>query len=437
MFAVSSPVVAPARVSYAANVVRRDAKRGAAAFRRRSVKISANAGGRGLEGRPHVELKDGKPVSGPDLSVTVNGLYMPNPFVIGSGPPGTNYAVMKKAFDCGWGGVIAKTVSLDASLVNNVTPRYAKLMSEDNKEVVGWQNIELVSDRPFETMLAEFKQLKEEYPDRVLIASIMEEYNKDAWQEIVGRCEEVGVDAFEMNFSCPHGMPERKMGAAMGQNCDILTEVCGWVHDVATVPVWAKQTPNITDITVPSRVCLEQGIEGIAAINTIMSIMGVNLDTLAPLPTVEGHSTPGGYSYKAVRPIALAKCMNIAQMIKKDFPDRTLSGIGGVETGKHAAEFILLGADTVQVCTGVMVHGYPLVQNLCAELQEFMTQHGFESVSEFKGKSLEFFTTHTDLVTRQRAAIEEKRKAKVGLAGDADWTGDGFVQETESMVSNK
>lgn len=383
-----------------------------------------------------MELKDGVPVAGPDLSVTVNGLKFPNPFVIGSGPPGTNYAVMKKAFDEGWGGVIAKTVSLNADLVKNVTPRYAKLKSEDGNEVIGWQNIELISDRSFEVMLAEFKQLKEEYPDRILIASIMDEYKKENWVEIVKRCEEVGVDAFEINFSCPHGMPERKMGAAMGQDCSVLDEVCGWVNEVATVPVWAKMTPNITDITEPARVCLEKNMDGIAAINTIMSIMGVNLDTLAPEPCVEGHSTPGGYSYKAVRPIALAKCMAIAQMIKKDFPDRTLSGIGGVDTGGHAAEFILLGSDTVQVCTGVMIHGYPLVQNLCAELQEFMGKHGFESIAEFKGMSLDYFTTHTDLVARQKEAIEKKKKAKVGIESDDKWTGEGFVAETESMVSN-
>ena len=383
-----------------------------------------------------MELKDGVPVAGPDLSVTVNGLKFPNPFVIGSGPPGTNYTVMKKAFDEGWGGVIAKTVSLNADLVKNVTPRYAKLKSEDGNEVIGWQNIELISDRSFEVMLAEFKQLKEEYPDRILIASIMDEYKKENWVEIVKRCEEVGVDAFEINFSCPHGMPERKMGAAMGQDCSVLDEVCGWVDEVATVPVWAKMTPNITDITEPARVCLEKKMDGIAAINTIMSIMGVNLDTLAPEPCVEGYSTPGGYSYKAVRPIALAKCMAIAQMIKKDFPDRTLSGIGGVDTGGHAAEFILLGSDTVQVCTGVMIHGYPLVQNLCAELQEFMGKHGFESIAEFKGMSLDYFTTHTNLVARQKEAIEKKKKAKVGIESDDKWTGEGFVAETESMVSN-
>ncbi|XWS60825.1 hypothetical protein CRYUN_Cryun07bG0070700 [Craigia yunnanensis] len=372
----------------------------------------------------------------PDLSVCVNGLQMPNPFVIGSGPPGTNYTVMKRAFDEGWGAVIAKTVSLDAAKVINVTPRYARLRVGANGstkgQIIGWENIELISDRPLETMLKEFKQLKEEYPDRILIASIMEEYDKAAWEELIER------DAIEINFSCPHGMPERKMGAAVGQDCALLEEVCGWINAKATVPVWAKMTPNITDITEPARVALSSGCEGVSAINTIMSVMGISLDTLRPEPCVEGYSTPGGYSCKAVHPIALAKVMSIAKMMNSEFNDKeySLSGIGGVETGGDAAEFILLGANTVQVCTGVMMHGYGVVKKLCAELKDFMKKHNFSSIEDFRGASLQYFTTHTDLVRRQREAIQERKAVKKGLQSDKDWTGDGFVKETESMVSN-
>ncbi|KAL4196131.1 hypothetical protein AMTRI_Chr04g181830 [Amborella trichopoda] len=378
----------------------------------------------------------------PDLSVRVNGLQLPNPFVIGSGPPGTNYTVMKRAFDEGWGAVIAKTVSLDSTKVVNVTPRYARLRAGSNGsamgEIIGWENIELISDRPLETMLKELKQLKAEYPDRILIASIMEEYNKAAWEELIERVEETGVDAFEINFSCPHGMPERKMGAAVGQDCDLLGEVCEWINKKATIPVWAKMTPNITDISKPARVSLESGCEGVSAINTIMSVMGIDLKTLRPEPSVEGYSTPGGYSSKAVRPIALARVMSIAQMMKLEFSNegRSLSGIGGVETGDHAAEFILVGADTVQVCTGVMMHGYGLVKKLCAELKDFMRMHNFTSIKDFKGVSLQYFTTHTDLVKRQQEAIKQRKAIKKGLQSDKDWTGDGFVKETESMVSN-
>ncbi|CAA0806860.1 Dihydropyrimidine dehydrogenase (NADP(+))-chloroplastic [Striga hermonthica] len=371
-----------------------------------------------------------QPDTEPDLSVTVNGLKMPNPFVIGSGPPGTNYKVMKRAFDDGWGAVIAKTVSLDAEKVVNVTPRYAKLRAEANGsalgQVIGWQNIELISDRPLETMLKEFKQLKEEYPDRILIASIMEEYNKAAWEELIDRVEQTGVDALEINFSCPHGMPERKMGAAVGQDCALLEEVCGWINAKATVPVWAKMTPNITDITQPARISLQTGCEGVSAINTIMNIKMCHFR----------YSTPGGYSSKAVHPIALAKVMNIAQMMKNEFgeKDYSLSAIGGVETGADAAEFILLGANTVQVCTGVMLHGYGLVKKLCSELQVFMKKHNFSSIEDFRGVSLDYFTTHTDLVRRQQEAIRERKAVKKGLQSDKDWTGDGFVQETDSMV---
>ncbi|CAI7752544.1 unnamed protein product, partial [Closterium sp. NIES-54] len=158
-------------------------------------------------------------------------------------------------------------------------------------------------------------------------------------------------DAFEINFSCPHGMPERRMGMAMGQDCELLHEVCGWINAASSIPVWAKMTPNITDITQPARVALEAGCEGVSAINTITSVMEVNLKTLRPEPCVEGYTTPGGYSSKAVRPIALAHVMKIARMQAERFPGqgKSLSGIGGVETGENAAEFILLGADTVQV----------------------------------------------------------------------------------------
>ncbi|TQE09903.1 hypothetical protein C1H46_004481 [Malus baccata] len=333
-------------------------------------------------------------------------------------------------------------VSLDAEKVKNVTPRYARLRVDGNGsakgQIIGWQNIELISDRPLEIMLKEFKQLKEEYPDRILIASIMEEYNKAGWEELIDRVEQTGVDALEINFSCPHGMPERRMGAAVGQDCALLEEVCGWINAKATVPVWAKMTPNITDITQPARVALSSGCEGVAAINTIMSVMGINLTTLRPEPCVEGYSTPGGYSAKAVHPIALAKVMNIAKLMKSEFGDTdySLSGIGGVESGGDAAEFILLGANTVQVCTGVMMHGYGVVKKLCSELKDFMKQHNFSSIEDFRGASLEYFTTHTDLVTRQQEAIKQRKAIRKGLQSDKDWTGDGFVKETESMVSN-
>jgi len=372
----------------------------------------------------------------PTLATTVDGLKFANPFVIGSGPPGTNMNVINRAFREGWGGVIAKTVSLDASKVVNVTPRYAKLKSNDGAEVIGWENIELISDRPLEIWLEEFKQVKNAFPDGILIASIMEEFNRDAWIEIVERCEASGVDAFELNFSCPHGLPERKMGAAMGQDPDVLNEVCSWVMSAAKAPVWAKMTPNITHIEDPSRAALSAGCNGISAINTIRSVMGVNLETLRPEPSVEGYTTPGGYSSKAVRPIALRMCMEVATLIAKEFPGRTLSGMGGIESGTDAAQFILLGSDTVQVCTGVMKEGYGCVKPMCNELLGFMEKHGFETLADFKGMSLPYFTTHADLVRRQRERkhAEADAKAKKMIKADGEWSGDDFVAQSDALA---
>lgn len=390
-----------------------------------------------------------------DLSVEVNGLRLPNPFVIGSGPPGTNAKVIARAFDEGWGAVIAKTISLEAEKVVNVAPRYARMRAADSREVIGWENIELISDRPFETWIQEFRQLKADYPDRVLIASIMEEYRQDAWVEIVQRCQEAGVDGLELNFSCPHGLPERKMGSAMGQDPEILEEVCGWVCSAARVPVWAKMTPNITHIVEPGRAALRAGCHGLSAINTILSVMGINLDTLRPEPTVEGYTVPGGYSCKAIRPIALRMVMELGTMMfggnsgapipdngqparPGEFPDRTLSAIGGVETADDAAQFFLLGAHTVQVCTGVMIHGYGLIRRLTDGLARFMDRHGFERVEDFRGHSLQFFTTHAELVRRQAEVKAAERAAREGMVTrDGAWEGDRFVEQSERLVANR
>src|ERR1700733_3251907 len=220
----------------------------------------------------------------PTLATIVDGLKLPNPFIIGSGPPGTNLNVIAKAFQEGWGAVIAKTVSLDASKVINVAPRYAKLFSNDKQEVIGWENIELISDRPLKIWIEEFKKCKDRFPDRILIASVMEEYRKDAWFEIIERCQETGVDAFELNVSCPHGLTERKMGSAMGEDPEILEEVCGWVAAVSKKPVWAKMTPNIARIEDPSRAALRGGAQGVCFINTAPSeIYALSLHVALPI----------------------------------------------------------------------------------------------------------------------------------------------------------
>ncbi len=372
-----------------------------------------------------------------DLSITVNGMKFENPFLLGSGPPGTNGKVIARSYDLGWGGMVCKTFSLDASKVINTAPRYAKVKAKGSDEVIGFQNIELISDRPYEDWLDDLRQLKKQYPTKILIASIMEEYKKESWQRITREVQETGVDGFEMNLSCPHGLPERKMGMAMGENPDIVEEVVGWVKEVSKIPVWAKMTPNVGNPTVPAGMALKAGADGIAMINTILSVSGIDLKTLRPTPTVEGHSVPGGYSGQCVRPIALRQVMEVARAN----PGVQISGIGGIETGYDAAQFFLLGASTVQVCTGAMLRGYEMISELKDELSKFMVDQKFANIRDFIGKSLPYFTTHMDLVARQATAREAKEAARAKSTGKAQakdvetWKGD-IAKETSTLVTS-
>jgi len=241
------------------------------------------------------------------------------------------------------------------------------------------------------------------------------------------------VDAFELNLSCPHGLPERKMGMAMGENPDITCEVVKWVKEVSKIPVWAKMTPNVGDVQAPAKAALAGGADGISAINTILSVTGIDLKTLRPIPTVEGYSVPGGYSGQAVRPIALRQVMEIAriQPIGKDgLPGVTVSGMGGVETGNDAVQFMLVGARTVQVCTAAMMRGYEMINELNEQTTKFMVDQKFERLTDFVGKSLPFFTTHFDLVERQLGA----KKAKNNRDAET-WKGD-IAAETEKLSAN-
>ena len=367
----------------------------------------------------------------PSLAIEVNGMKFRNPFVLGSGPPGTNGKVIARAFERGWGGVVAKTLSMDNTKVINVAPRYGKLRSRETDEIIGFENIELISDRPYETWLKEFREVKAAHPDGMLIASVMEEYDKARWQQMIQEVQETGVDGFELNLSCPHGLPERKMGSAMGQSAEITEEVMSWCKEVSSIPVWAKMTPNITDITVPARAAVAGGADGIAAINTILSIIGVDLDTLRPKPTVEGYAVPGGYSAQAVRPIALRHVSELGRAFHET--DVTISGIGGVETAHDAIQFMLLGASTVQICTGAMLRGFTMIDELVQDLEAWMTEKNFERIEDFLGHSLQFFTTHKDLADRQR----EAKRARAGQTSrDDDWSGDDIQRQTRELMTD-
>ncbi|PCH97185.1 MAG: NAD-dependent dihydropyrimidine dehydrogenase subunit PreA [Bacteroidetes bacterium] len=316
----------------------------------------------------------------PDISSNLAGIKSPNPFWLASAPPtNTGYQVMK-AFDQGWGGAVWKTMGVP---VVNVSSRYASLNYRDSR-MVGLNNIELITDRPLKDNLREIEEVKKYFPDHAVIASLMVE-SREEWHQIVKDVQNAGSDGIELNFGCPHGMCERGMGSAVGQEPKVLETIVGWVKEVSTIPVIVKLTPNISDITEPAIAARKGGGDAISLINTIQSIVGVDIDNFVPYPVVDGKSTNGGYCGPAVKPIALNMVKNCAQHPDVNLP---ISGIGGIENWKDAVEHILLGATNVQICTAVMHYGFGIIRELIPGLERYMTEKKFKTIDSMVGKAL-------------------------------------------------
>ena len=309
----------------------------------------------------------------PDLSVNFARIKSPNPFWLASGPPTNTAGQVLRAFEAGWGGAVWKTVG---EPIINTASRYGGIDLGAQK-LMGFNNIELISDRPIEDNLREIAKVKRRFPDRAVIASLMVESRREAWHEMVKRTEDTGCDGLELNFGCPHGMSERGMGSAVGQVPEYTTMITGWVKEVARTPVIVKLTPNITDVTKIAVAAEQGGADAISLINTLNSLMGVDLDTFAPRPTVHGKSSHGGFCGPAVKPIALHMVAACAKTVK--IP---LSGIGGIATWPDAAEFIALGASSLQVCTAVMHYGFRIVEDLVEGLESYLESKGFASLND-------------------------------------------------------
>jgi dihydropyrimidine dehydrogenase (NAD+) subunit PreA len=322
-----------------------------------------------------------EPVSAMDLSVDFAGIRSPNPFWLASGPPTNTGEMVARAFEAGWGGAVWKTVG---EPIVNVTSRLGALDLADRR-MAGISNIELISDRPIETNLAEIREVKRRFPDRAVVVSLMVESNAAAWHDIVRRVNDTGADGIELNCGCPHGMAERGMGAAVGQVPDYLRMIVEWAKEASEVPVLVKLTPNVTDITAAARAAREGGADGIALINTINSLVGVELDTWEPRPAVRGRGTHGGYSGPAVKPIALNMVAACARDPRVGLP---ISGVGGIDDWRDAVQFLLLGATTVQVCTAVMHHGYRIVEDLVDGLADHLRARGLSSPADLVGRVL-------------------------------------------------
>ena len=342
-----------------------------------------------------------------ELGNTFIGIRSPNPFWLASAPPTDKAYNVNRAFEAGWGGVVWKTLGEDGPPIVNVSgPRYGAMHSADRR-VIGFNNIELITDRPLAINLEEIRQVKRDWPERALVVSLMVPCTEAAWKAIVPRVQDTGADGIELNFGCPHGMSERGMGSAVGQVPQYIQMVTEWCKQATKMPVIVKLTPNITDIRQPARAAQAGGADAVSLINTVSSIMGVDLERMTMSPAIAGMGSHGGYCGPAVKPIAL----NMVAEIGRDAATRALpiSGIGGINNWRDAAEYIALGCGTVQVCTAAMVYGFRIVQDMIDGLAQYMDQHAYATLEDFRGKALPSVTDwqHLNLNYTEKAVIDQ------------------------------
>ncbi|MGX2960323.1 NAD-dependent dihydropyrimidine dehydrogenase subunit PreA [Peribacillus sp. JNUCC 23] len=325
-----------------------------------------------------------------DLRINLAGIESPNPFWLASAPPTNSGYQVQRAFEVGWGGAVWKTLG---DPILNVTSRFAAV-SFNGQRVAGFNNIELITDRPLEVNLKEIYETKKRFPNHTIIASLMVEPSQEKWHEIVKKVEDVGVDGLELNFGCPHGMAERGMGSASGQVPELVEKQTYWAKEAAKTPVIVKLTPNITDITVTAEAAVKGGADAISMINTINSLAGVDIDSWNTIPHVGGIGAHGGYCGPAVKPIALHMVGECARNPRINIP---ISGIGGISNWKNAVEFLLMGATSVQVCTAAMHHGFRIVEDMIEGLDHYLDEKGIASVMDLIGKSVEKYSNWGDL----------------------------------------
>jgi dihydropyrimidine dehydrogenase (NAD+) subunit PreA len=348
-----------------------------------------------------------------DLSINFAGIRSPNPFWLASAPPTNSGAQVHRAFEAGWGGAVWKTIGAP---VLNVSNRYGA-WHFGNQKMLAINNVELISDRPFDVNLQEIAEVKRAWPDRAVIVSAMVESRPEAWHDVIRRIQDTGADGIELNYGCPHGMSERGMGSAVGQVPEYCEQITGWVMQVAKIPVIVKLTPNISDIVMPARAAVAAKANAISLINTVNSIIGVDLDTLEITPNIGGRGGHGGYAGPAVKPIAL----NMLAALGRDSVVRgsglPISGMGGISTWRDAAEFLLLGASSLQVCTAVMHYGFRIIEDLCDGLSNWMDEKGFATIPDVVGRSLHRVSDFKDfdLAFKAVARIDQQKCIRCNL----------------------
>lgn len=323
---------------------------------------------------------------GIDLGIDFCGVHCENPFFLSSSVVASGYAMCAKALGMGWAGLVYKTVGVLTP--EEASPRFAAVGNRQGGDFYGFRNIEQISDHPLERDLAVLKRLKQDFPNKVIVGSIMGSTDEE-WTQLARMCTEAGCDLIECNFSCPH-MTGHGLGADVGTNPELVARYTACVKRGTHLPVLAKMTPNLANMELPAIAAVEAGADGLAAINTIKSITGLALPSLAPAPAVDGKSAVSGYSGRAAKPIALRFIYDLAACPK--LQGVPLSGMGGIETWHDAAEFLALGCTNLQVTTAVMQYGYRIIGDLTGGLAAFLAGNGYHSVSELVGRGLGHIT---------------------------------------------
>ena len=327
------------------------------------------------------------------LKCELCGIPLENPFLLSSSVVASTYDMCARAFEAGWAGACFKTIcTLD---IHEASPRFSAISGSDGG-IIGFKNIEQLSDHSVAENMEIFRRLKRNYPTKFILASIMGQ-NEAEWGALARLCEENGADAVELNFSCPN-MAEGNLGSDIGQAPELVERFTAAAKRACHIPVLAKLTPNVANMSPAAEAAKRGGADGLSAINTIKSIVGVNPHTYVSAPAVHGQSAVGGYSGSAVKPIALRFIAELGQ--NPALKGMHLSAMGGVETWQDALEFILLGGGTIQVTTAVMQYGYRIIEDLKAGLNLYLTEKGFSSVKDAMGLGLDTLGATTDALER-------------------------------------
>jgi dihydropyrimidine dehydrogenase (NAD+) subunit PreA len=365
-----------------------------------------------------------------DLSINFAGVKSPNPFWLASAPPTNSAYQVNKAFEKGWGGAVWKTIGTP---VLNVSSRYGG-WEFNGQKLMAINNVELISDRPLEINLREIAEVKKLWPDRAVVVSAMFPSDPAVWKDAILQIQDTGADAIELNYGCPHGMSERGMGSAVGQVPEYCSMITSWVTSVAKIPVIVKLTPNITDIKKPAQAGIDGGAHALSLINTINSVIGVDLENFQLKPDIGGKGGHGGYAGPAVKPIALSMLSEVMQVQDVRAKNIPISGMGGIQTWKDAAEFLLLGATSLQVCTAVMHYGFRIIEDLTDGLNNWLEEKAASSVMEIIGAAAPRYSAFNnfDLSYKVIAEINEDKCINCNLCYIA--CDEGAHQSIDLMV---